>query len=1137
MPDDWFPAGLSSTLSPELPLNPMTAFSTGSVLPLLRVSLVACLIACCGKLSAAEPYQPKIAPASDEAEKGLARIKVPEGTAAKLVAAEPRLANPVAFWIDGRGRFYVCETFRQGNAVTDNRGMMHWLDDDLAARTVADRLAYHKKHLKEKLVDFTKEHDRIRLLEDRDGDGVVDHDSIFTTGYNEVVDGTGAGVLEHRGNVYYTNIPHLWKLRDTNGDGVADEKTSLHEGYGVRVAFRGHDMHGLTVGPDGRIYFSIGDRGFNVEFEGQRFEYPDQGAVFRCEPDGSRLEIVHLGLRNPQELAFDEYGRLFTGDNNSDGGDKARWVQIVDGGETGWRMYYQYLDDRGPWNREKLWHPRHDGQAAYIVPPIDNLGNGPSGLAYYPGVGLPERFNQHFFLCDFRGQDSNSGIRTFALKPKGASFEIVDSQETVWSVLATDCDFGPDGALYLSDWVEGWNGPGKGRIYKIEDGAFKASGSTALAALFAKPFAERSDDELFELLGHPHFKVRLEAQWALADKGAREKLVAAALKGKTTQTRLHGIWGLGQIARRSSGRELADILPLLGASDPHVRAQLARVMGEASAAHGQGTWHDGVGYIRPRLSTETDPHVLLEYINALGRMGTVELVPHFAKLLEDLNDGDPYLRNALAVALSRVCAPNAAKAPGFHPEFTDIRVQRSPAVRRGFVLALRRLRSSDLVGFFQDTDVSIVEEAVRAVHDLPIKPGFRAIADLATRENLTEPTWWRVINANYRQDRPESVAMIAARADIPVTARLEAIRALGDWAKPSGRDRVLGDWRPLWSRSDEKASEALKSVLPKLLTADASIRQATLDTGVKLRLAEVVPALAMIVADKSQGARERSGAMTALGTLNPPDLRSILDVAVRDEAPAVRAAARTVLARSAPVEAEPLLLEALVKGTPLEVQSALRALPLLGEATSDRIVGEQLARLAKGELPTEARLDAIEVALKSKNEQVRKTVEAHFEKEPANDLLRGYRETLAGGDAERGRSLFFDKAEVSCSRCHVAGGHGGEVGPNLSKVGTEKTREYLLTSLVHPDHEIAKGFETLVVETEAGTIVSGIVRKETETHLTLVTPEAKLVEIAKVDIVEKARGKSGMPADLVKKLSREEVRDLIEYLSTQKGTP
>jgi quinoprotein glucose dehydrogenase len=1111
-----------------------------SGLPLLRVFFIVALVACGEAAHAAEPYQPKIAAASDEAEKGLSRIKVPEGTAAKLVAAEPQLANPVAFWIDGRGRFYVCETFRQGNAVTDNRGMMHWLDDDLAARTVADRLAYHKKHLKEKLVDFTKEHDRIRLLEDRDGDGVVDHDSIFTTGYNEVVDGTGAGVLEHRGNVYYTNIPHLWKLRDTNGDGVADEKTSLHEGYGVRVAFRGHDMHGLTVGPDGRIYFSIGDRGFNVEFEGQRFEYPDQGAVFRCEPDGSRLEIVHLGLRNPQELAFDEYGRLFTGDNNSDGGDKARWVQIVDGGETGWRMYYQYLDDRGPWNREKLWHPRHDGQAAYIVPPIDNLGNGPSGLAYYPGVGLPERFNQHFFLCDFRGQDSNSGIRTFALKPKGASFEIVDSQETVWSVLATDCDFGPDGALYLSDWVEGWNGPGKGRIYKIEDGAFQSSGSKALAALFAKPFSERSEDELFELLSHPHFKVRLEAQWALVGKGkksARDKLLTAAKEGKTTQTRLHGIWGLGQHARWNGGGELAAVVTLFDSPDPHVRAQLARILGEVPGPEGKGVWRGSVKHLLPRLRIESDPHAKLECINALGRVGGPELLTDLIQELARVNDTDPYLRNALALALARVCGLNPF-VPADSPNKLDVlRFTEFTAVRRGAVLALRRLKSPKLAQYLDDTDTSIVEEAARAIHDLPVTAGYEALANLDLREKLTEPTWWRVVNANYRLDRPAQVAAIAARDDVPLAARLEAVRALGAWDKPSGRDRVLGDWRPLTPRSDKKAGEALKSVLPKLLAGDAALRQATLDTGVKLRLAEVVPALAAIVADKSQGPRERSEAMTSLGTLNPPDLPEILKVAVRDDAPAVRSAARTVLARYTPAEAEPLLLEALEKGQPLEVQSALRALPLLGETISDRIVGEQLARFVKGELPAEARLDAIEVALKSKNEQVRKTVEAHFEKEPATDLLRGYRETLLGGDAQRGRSLFFDKAEVSCSRCHVAGGHGGEVGPNLSKVGTEKTREYLLTSLVHPDHEIAKGFETLVVETTEGTIVSGIVKQETETHLKLMTPEAKLVEIAKSDIVEKARGKSGMPADLVKKLSREEVRDLIEYLATQKGMP
>ena len=143
--------------------------------------------------------------------------------------------------------------------------------------------------------------------------------------------------------------------------------------------------------------------------------------------------------------------------------------------------------------------------------------------------------------------------------------------------------------------------------------------------------------------------------------------------------------------------------------------------------------------------------------------------------------------------------------------------------------------------------------------------------------------------------------------------------------------------------------------------------------------------------------------------------------------------------------------------------------------------------------------------------------------------------TLAGGDAERGRRVFFEKSEVSCSRCHIAGGHGGEVGPNLSKIGNEKPRDYLLMALVQPNKDIAKGFETLVVETDEGKVISGIVKQETATHLSLMTPEAKLIEIPKASIVEQARGKSGMPEDLVKKLTRREVRDLIEYLAGNKG--
>ena len=114
-----------------------------------------------------------------------------------------------------------------------------------------------------------------------DGDGKFDKSTIFADGFNGILQGTGAGLLSWRGNVYYTCIPDLWLLRDKDGDGKAEFRKSLHYGYGVRVAFRGHDSHGLRMGPDGRIYFSIGDRGYHIETEGRTLARPECGAVFR----------------------------------------------------------------------------------------------------------------------------------------------------------------------------------------------------------------------------------------------------------------------------------------------------------------------------------------------------------------------------------------------------------------------------------------------------------------------------------------------------------------------------------------------------------------------------------------------------------------------------------------------------------------------------------------------------------------------------------------------------------------------------------------------------------------------------------------------------------------------------------------
>src|SRR5262249_40450155 len=139
-----------------------------------------------------------------------------------------------------------------------------------------------------------------------------------------------------------------------------------------------------------RLYFSIGDRGFNITTDdGRRLVSPDRGAVLRCNLDGSGLEVFSSGLRNPQDLAFDQYGNLLTCDNCANTGDRARCVHVVEGGDSGFRMPFQYQPDGGVWVREKWCLPPESGQPAFIVPPIALIADGPSGLAYDPGVGLP----------------------------------------------------------------------------------------------------------------------------------------------------------------------------------------------------------------------------------------------------------------------------------------------------------------------------------------------------------------------------------------------------------------------------------------------------------------------------------------------------------------------------------------------------------------------------------------------------------------------------------------------------------------------------------------------------------------------------------------------------------------------------
>ena len=745
----------------------------------------------------------------------LERIRTPEGISKRIIAAGPLVRDPVAFAIDAQGRAYVCESERQEFGVEDNRSSPFWLDDDLALQTVDDRLAMYEKH-KDRRQDgmgyYTAREDRLTCLSDEDGDGIMDTVRPFTEAFAEPLDGTLAGVLVEDGTAWITNIPHLWIATDADQDGQAESRRSAQRGFGVRIALRGHDMHGLVRGPDGRIYFSIGDRGFYLQTsDGRILHDAGSGAVFRCEPDGSDLEVVHVGLRNPQELAFNDFGDLFTGDNNSDAGDQARIVQILPGGETGWRMEYQTLEgrnQRGPWNQEGIWQVEHPLRPRWASPPITHLGSGPSGLAYHPGTGFRPDLAGSFFMCDFRGDPAASLLWRFRLQPKGAGYQLSEKEKFIEGVLCTDVDFTPNGALWISAWGGGWVSTDRGRLFEFTD----SEGLRPAVEMGVEDLLKRQDlgsfvaDQLAgsvtleRLLGDADRRVRQRVQRHLAYGGEKEAdLLVSIARGEYSHSdipfsRIHALWGLEEWTRRNpdeTGDRLLSLASLEG--DPHdeIRCQLARVLGE---------WGDSRGKsVLIRLLEDPSPRVRSSAAVAIARIGAPEAREELFEIGLEAAGQDPVLHHSAVMGLAGSCTESELLLEGLsrdaskerrmlallalrkkhHPwwlfsgmsgalEVTgeDPPTPMTPAQllqsglryrETGGERTLARPLRPSLALFLNDADPEIVTEAARAIHDLDAAEAMPQLADLLIR--------WSRMDA-------------------------EQLSQLGDWIWPTGR-RVI----------------------------------------------------------------------------------------------------------------------------------------------------------------------------------------------------------------------------------------------------------------------------------------------------------------------------------------------------------
>ena len=297
----------------------------------------------------------------------------------------------------------------------------------------------------------------MRLVEDTDHDGVADKSSVYADGFNSELDGIASGVLARHGKVWFTNIPSLWLLE---GDAGNVKKTELLRGFGVRYNFTGHDFHGLAMGHDGKLYFSIGDRGMNVQEQGRQ--------VHRATPTRARCSA-------PTPTA-----------------PSSRWCTAACAIRRNWCSTSTATCSpatttatRPTWSAWCTWSKAATAagasatstrrsataapgcakdcgsRASMGAPPIYCRRSATSRTARRasPTTRAPaSRPNTrgHFFITHFKGSIARSGIQTYTLKQNGATFVPTSSQQFIGGVLPTDVTFGPGRRAVLSDWVDGW---------------------------------------------------------------------------------------------------------------------------------------------------------------------------------------------------------------------------------------------------------------------------------------------------------------------------------------------------------------------------------------------------------------------------------------------------------------------------------------------------------------------------------------------------------------------------------------------------------------------------------------------------------------------------------------------------------
>jgi quinoprotein glucose dehydrogenase len=391
----------------------------------------------------------------------------------------------------------------------------------------------------------------------------------------------------------------------------------------------------------------------------------------------------------------------------------------------------------------------------------------------------------------------------------------------------------------------------------------------------------------------------------------------------------------------------------------------------------------------------------------------------------------------------------------------------------------------------------------------------------------------RVLSAAFRVGDVAALAKYAADETQPEKLRTKALTLVGSFAQTNPRERVTGLYRPLPARDAQMAARALESVIAYVgASKSEKILIALSQAAANVGATKTAPVLLEIVQDAKATPKSRIAALEALAKLNVPQSSTALAAAGNDTVPALKTAASKLLGATNPDTAAQQLIAAWANANAEEKQDIAVALGTTKSKASAEFLAKLVPNLAKE--PIAARLEILEAA--ARHESAAPAVAAYQAALPATDPLAKYLPALEGGNAGKGEELFKEHAVAQCLRCHKVQGSGGDAGPDLTMIGAQKDRRYILESIVNPNAQIAEGFQTVMLTLNNADIKMGIIKEETPDTVTvqMPVPGAVAETVKKADVKKRESAPSGMPPGFGELLSQRELRDIVEFVANLK---